>query len=330
MNIVRSGDDKNGDPYQDIRVRFDSGEKKNTETEMHVINNAGQKTNHLSVKDRIIVLENTGPNGDRIVSLVDIYRMPRILWIFGIFVGLVIFILGWKRGILSLLGLLWTLFVLIYFLLPKILAGASPFFVTSVAAIAIVFVSIFLAHGLKRRTFIAGLGTFISLLLAVALSFAVIKFTKLFGMGSEDAMLLLGIPGVSIDLSGILLSGILIGTLGVLDDVTTAQSAAVEELAQANPNFSAGELFKRAMSIGKEHIIALVNTLVLAYAGVALPVLLLLSIYQQPLWVTLSGEMMSEEIVRALLGSASLILAVPITTALAAFFVSPHKTPSSK
>ncbi len=325
MTIVRSGIEESGEPYQDVRVRLDSGDQQNTETEIHVVNNAGQKTNHLSVGNQVILLENTGPSGNRELSVMDIYRMPRILWIMALFVLVIFLSLGLKRGILSLLGLLWTVVVLVYFLLPKILDGSNPFFVSIIAALGIVLVSIFLAHGWSRRTLIAALGTFLTLLLSVVLSSLSIKFTKLFGMGSEDALFLLGIPGISIDLSGLLLAGILIGTLGVLDDVTTAQSAAAEELSSANKNLSSSELFKRGMSIGKEHIIALVNTLVLAYAGVALPVLLLLSVYHQPLWVTLSSEMVSEEIVRAIVGSISLILAVPITTGLAAFFVANHK-----
>ena len=208
-----------------------------------------------------------------------------------------------------------------FFIVPRIVHGSNPFFISVIGAFFIVTVSILLGHGWNRRMIVASVGTFITLLLSVVLAYVSIKFTRLFGMGSEDAQFLLSSPLGAVDLRGVLMAGILIGTLGVLDDVTTAQSAAVEEIHEANKSLTVKELYKRGMSVGKEHIIAVVNTLVLAYAGASLPVLLLLSIYVQPLWVTLSSEMIVEEIVRTLSGSISLIMAVPITTYLAAIVV---------
>ncbi len=148
---------------------------------------------------------------------------------------------------------------------------------------------------------------------------AAVSFTHLFGMGSEESLFILGdLPGIS--LKGLLLGGIMLGLLGVLDDITTAQSAVVDELKQANQSLSFSELYRRGLSVGREHIASLINTLFLAYAGASLPLFLLFSLNQgQELWMIFNNEMIAEEIVRTLVGSTGLILAVPITTALAAY-----------
>jgi uncharacterized membrane protein len=140
------------------------------------------------------------------------------------------------------------------------------------------------------------------------------------GNGTEDAFFLQA-NSLKINLQGVFLSGIIIGVLGVLDDVTTGQSAAVEELHFANPTLGFSELYRRGLSVGREHIASLVNTLVLAYTGVSFPFLLLYGSRQlQPLWVTLNGNFIAEEIVRTLVGSSVLVIAVPLTTLLAAYY----------
>lgn len=321
MTIVRSGVEDNNDPYQDVRVHLDSGVRKGEEKEIRVVNTGDQKSNVLGLGDRVIVLENTGPDGNRSFSVMDMYRFPQVLTILGIFFLIILIVVGRRRGFLSILALAWSVAVLMLFIVPRIAHGGNPFYISTIGAFLIVVISIFLAHGFNRRTIVASIGTVITLLLSVVLAYLSIKFTRAFGMGSEDAQFLLSSPLGAIDLRGVLMAGIIIGTLGVLDDVTTSQAAAVEEIHEANKNLPVAELYRRGMSVGKEHIIALVNTLVLAYAGTALPVLLLLSIYSQPIWVTLSSEMIVEEIVRTLSGSVSLIMAVPITTYLMAMIV---------
>jgi len=318
MTIVRTGTDLVGDPFQDVRIQFQSGELNGTEREIHVVNTASQKTQHLGIGDKVVLLQNTAPDGTVQFSVIDLYRLPKMILLIVVFFAVILWVVGWKRGISSIVGLCWSILILMFFIVPKLAVGSSPLLISTLGAFFIVIFSIILAHGFNRRTIVASIGTVVTLIFSVLLSVASTKFTRLFGMGSEDAQFLLSSPLGAIDLSGLLMAGIIIGTLGVLDDVTTSQSAAVEEIHHANKHLSVKELYKRGMSVGKEHIIALVNTLVLAYAGAALPVLLLLSIYNQPLWVTLSSEMIGEEIVRTLSGSLSLILAVPITTGLAA------------
>jgi len=320
MTIVRTGNDEVGDRFQDVRILFLSGALEGTEREIHVVNTVSQESQILKVGDKVILLQTASPDGSTQFSVIDLYRLPKIIFFVLIFFAIILWVVGVKRGLFSLVGLCWSIVVLMFFIVPKIASGSSPLLISTLGAFAIVVFSIILAHGLHRRTIVASIGTFVTLIFSVLLAVMSTKFTRLFGMGSEDAQFLLSSPLGAIDLSGLLMAGIIIGTLGVLDDVTTSQAAAVEEIHQANKTLSVRELYKRGMTVGKEHIIALVNTLVLAYAGAALPILLLLSIYSQPIWVTLSSEMIGEEIVRTLSGSISLILAVPITTGLAAFF----------
>lgn len=321
MTIVRDGTDETGDSFQDVRVHIDSGDLKGVEKEIRVVDSADQKSRVLGLGDTVIVLESAGLDGKQNFAVMDLYRFPKVVILVAIFFLIILWVVGRRRGILSILALAWSIAILMFFIVPRIAHGSNPFVVSILGAFFIVIVSIVLAHGFNRRTIIASVGTLITLVLSVVIAYLSIKFTRSFGMGTEDAQFLLSSPLGDVNLGGILLAGIIIGTLGVLDDVTTGQAAAVEEIHDANKSLSVRELYKRGMSVGKEHIIALVNTLVLAYAGASLPVLLLLSIYVQPIWVTLSSEMIVEEIVRTMSGSVSLILAVPITTYLAALVI---------
>jgi uncharacterized membrane protein len=191
---------------------------------------------------------------------------------------------------------------------------------------AIVLVSLYLAHGFNKRTSVALLSTILVLFLAIGLSFLFVSATMLHGNGSEEAIYLQINPGQNINLQGLLLGGIILGALGVLDDITTGQAAAVDEIHKANPSLSRKELYKRGLSIGHEHIASLINTLALAYAGVALPLFLLFSLnHAAPFWTLLNSEGVAEEIVRTLVGSTVLVLAVPISTHFAAYFFAKDK-----
>jgi uncharacterized membrane protein len=218
-----------------------------------------------------------------------------------------------------MLGLVASAAIIVWFIVPRIIGGADPLWTSLLGCIAIACVSLFLAHGFNKRTGIAFAATLITLGISAFAAVEAVSFTHLFGMGSEESLYVLGdLPGLS--LKGLLLGGIMLGLLGVLDDITTAQSAVVDELKQANPELDFKELYRRGLSVGREHIASLINTLFLAYAGVALPLFLLFSLNKgQPLWTVFNNEMIAEEIVRTLVGSACLILAVPITTALAAY-----------
>ncbi len=278
----------------------------------------------LNVGDKIIVGK-LSQFGEPFYFVADKYRLPSLGWVLAIFFAVAV-LFGGIRGFTSILGLAVSILVLAIFVVPQILSGRDPLVVTVLGAVMIVCVSLFLAHGFKKRTVLAFLSTIITFGLAAVISKFFVDFTALFGLGSEGAFYLQVFPEANINLKGLLLGGILIGTLGVLDDVTTTQTAAVDELARANPGLSRKELYRRGLSIGREHIASLVNTLALAYAGAALPLFLLFSLNaDQPLWVILNGEIVAEEVVRTLAGSLALILAVPISTLLAAKFIGRSK-----
>jgi uncharacterized membrane protein len=262
-------------------------------------------------------LVRTAPGGEAFV--VDRYRLPGMGVVLALFFALAMLLARW-RGVTALLGMSLSLLVLVQFVVPQIMAGANPLVVTMLAALVIAVVSIYLAHGFYLRTTVAIVGTVLTLAIAAGLAVAFVSVGSLFGAGKEEAFYLqLGVLQ-TVDLRGLLLGGIILGAIGVLDDITTAQAAVIAELKHANPGLSFRELYRRGLAVGQEHITALVNTLVLAYAGASLPLFILFTVdLGQPLWVTLNSEFIGEEVVRAAVGSIALILAVPITTALAAW-----------
>lgn len=240
------------------------------------------------------------------------------LALLSVFFLVLVVIFARKRGITSVIGMLVSLAVLVCFVVPSIVSGSDPLVVSLVGCVLIAAFSLFLAHGFNKRTAIAFVGTLLTLGCVAVLAQVAVVGAALSGIGSEESLLFKLGPLGHLNLGGLMLAGMLIGTLGVLDDVTTAQSAAVEELKDANPAFDAKELYRRASSIGREHIASLLNTLVLAYVGASFPVFLLLTTQNGlPWWVTLNSEFLAEEIVRTLVGSCGLVLAVPITTFLA-------------
>jgi len=273
--------------------------------------------------DRVIVGKAVFPD-DTVYYISDVYRLHGLWILGGLFLLLVLLLARWA-GIRSLIGLLVSFAVIIYYIVPRIIEGQNALMVGFVGTLVIATVSIFVAHGFRSRTTIAFVSTLITVMAALGIAVFFTDMMHLFGLGSEEAFLLQTSPEKIFNLRGILLAGIIIGTLGVLDDITTAQAAVVEELHLANESLSRHELYKRGSSVGREHIISLVNTLVLAYTGAALPLLLLFDLYDQPTWLVLNSEIIIEEVVRMLVGSIALILAVPLTTGLAAWYYTKKK-----
>jgi uncharacterized membrane protein len=250
----------------------------------------------------------------------DHFRLLPLALLFLLFVSLILYFTG-KRGGASLLGLSFSLLVLAFFLAPKILAGADPLVYSFFTANFIVSVSLFLAHGFNKKTAIALLSIIASIFVSLLSALLFTKLAFLSGMGTEEAFYLQLNSETFINMQGVLLGGIIIGTLGILDDVTVTQVASVYELKKANKNYGFKKLYSSAMNIGKEHILSMTNTLVLAYAGAFFPVFLMFSLKgAAPLWVTLNNEFLAEEIVRTLIGSITLTLAVPISSFLAAYY----------
>ncbi|MBA4862964.1 YibE/F family protein [Streptomyces sp. PSKA54] len=253
-------------------------------------------------------------------SVTDVNRRLPMALLAGIF-ALAVVVVGRMRGLMALIALALSFMVLTVFILPAILQGSNPLVVAVVGASAIMLIALYLCHGLTARTSVAVLGTLISLLLIGLLGSLFIDWAALTGNTDDNTGLIHGLYP-EIDMSGLLLAGVIIGSLGVLDDVTVTQTSAVWELHQADPTVGWRGLYRAGIRIGRDHIASVVNTLVLAYAGAALPLLLLFSIAQSSVGAVANSELVAEEIVRTLVGSIGLVASVPVTTALAALVVS--------
>ena len=223
--------------------------------------------------DQVVVVQTIDLDEVATYTIIDAYRLPALIWAVIVFFLLAV-IFGRLKGLTSIAGLALSAGVIVWFLVPRIVAGADPLLTSLLASLLIATVSLFVAHGFNKRTAIAYGGTIVTLIISALAAVLAVSVTHLFGMGSEESIFVLAdLPNLS--LKGLLLAGIMLGLLGVLDDITTAQSAVVEELKLANPTLTFTELYRRGLSVGREHIASLINTLFLAYAGASLPLFLL-------------------------------------------------------
>lgn len=265
-------------------------------------------------QDVLLQLVDFGDGSEPVVYLVDVVR-TRSLLLIGILFAILTLIVGGLRGGYALAGLGVTLVVLFGFILPQILAGQNPVLVTVAGSIVILAVNMHLTHGWNRTTFYSFLSTAIGLGLVWVFGSAFVAFSQLSGVASEEASLLFLTVEALHSPGGLLLAGIILGAVGVLDDIAITQSETVQELKRTDPSLTRKELFVKAMHIGRHHIASVVNTLVLAYAGVALPLFLLFYVREDlTVWRFLNEELVAEEIVRTLAGTITLILIVPIAT----------------
>jgi uncharacterized membrane protein len=247
--------------------------------------------------------------------LADFERREPLLWLTITFAALVVLAGRWK-GLRALAGLGVSLLVIVGFIVPAILDGGSPPAVALVGSLAIMIATLTITHGLGLKTLAAALGTAAALLIALTLGSVFIEISHLTGLSSHEALYLRAVAG-EISIEGLLLAGMVIGALGVLDDLTVSQASTVLALRRANPTLGGRALYRLAVGVGQDHVAATVNTLVLAYAGAALPVLLVFSIAGVSTGEALNGEVVAGEIVATLVGSIGLVAAVPITTGLA-------------
>jgi uncharacterized membrane protein len=265
--------------------------------------------------DRIFLERAVGPEEDRFY-ISDVMRLGPLLAIVSLFFALVVFVGRWK-GLRSLGGSLFSLAVIFAFILPQIVAGRNPVGVSIVGSILMLSVSTYLTYGVNLKAHAAVAGMFLSLTLTGALAWLFVGWTRLSGMGMEESAFLVMAFGSDINLRGLVLGGIIIGSLGVLDDICVGQASAIFELVRANPHLTWFDLFRSSLNIGTDHIAAMVNTLLLAYVGGAMPLMLSFTIYQESLLRRINREPIAEEIVRTLAGSTGLVLAVPITGLIA-------------
>lgn len=268
--------------------------------------------------DKILVSISKTPDNVVNAYFVDYVRTTPILWLTVIFAIAIILISSWK-GIRALLSMAFSLYIIIGYIIPHILIGEDPLRVSIIGSIILLAVSLYLTYGWTLKTHAAVISMILVLILTGALSGLFVVFAKLNGTGDENVMFLMQLMETPINLRGLLLGGMIIGALGVLDDLVTTQASAVFELHHANPALGFRGLYNSAMRIGQDHVAATVNTLVLAYAGASLPMLLMFSLGRGDYGYLVNFSFIAEEIVRTLVGSLGLIAAVPLTTTIAIF-----------
>lgn len=307
-------------PFQKLQIHILDGSDKGKT----IITTYGEDTSitlsqEVAVGDTLILEKSpNAPNGKTGYVVYDKDRLTSIFLAIFVFFALACLIAGWK-GLGSILGLIISLSIILFYMVPQILAGTNPLGVSIIASLAILLLTTYLAHGVSKQTTVALFSTFISLMLTVWLSSFFVHSSHLTGLNDETATLLFG-PTSRINMQGLLLAGIIIGTLGALNDITTTQAATIFSLAKQDTTVRFKKLFLTGFAIGREHIVSMINTLVLAYTGAALALFLFLVLNPQkiPYWVIINNEDLSDEIIRTIAGSIGLILVVPIVTLLAA------------
>jgi len=261
----------------------------------------------------------TGSQGSPAYIFVDFVRTMPIVLLAVLYAVVVIAVARW-RGLRALIGLVGAYFVLANFLLPGLVEGKPPLLLALVGSTVIMIGVLYFAHGFSARTSTALLGTIFGLAITALLAAWATDAANLAGVGSHDAATLVNTSS-NISISGVILCGLIISGLGVLNDVTITQSSAVWELYELAPASSARKLFTSAMRIGRDHIASTVYTIAFAYAGAALPILIIVMLYDRPLMDTLTSAELSEEVIRTLVGSIGLVLAIPVTTLIAVLVV---------
>lgn len=268
-------------------------------------------------------------SGKELYSVKERDRVMILLIFIGLFV-LALLIFGRWQSFRALISLAGSIFVIAYVLIPKLLEGYPPVITSVVIAVLILFMAIYFTHGFNRESTVAFLGTVSAVIITGIMTYVSIGVGQFTGFGSEEAIFLSLGSSVKFDFIGLLLGGIIIGVLGILDDIAITQVAVVRELYGASNNLTKGEIFKKAMAVGRDHVGALVNTLFLAYTGASLPLLLVFSTSGINLSLAISQEMFAAEIIRTIMGSIGLVLTVPITTAFAVFILSGHNKQNSE
>lgn len=277
---------------------------------------AGPQLPDFEVGQQVETYWYMGPDGSPVWAVTDWVRRPALWWLAGLFLVATVAIARFK-GLRAFAATIAGLVIIIVYIVPSILAGANPVLVSLLGTGGILLLAIYFVHGINWSTTAAVIGTFAAIIVTMFLGILWTDLAHLTGFGSDDAMMINYHAG-HVNMRGLLLAGMLIGALGALTDVTIVQASVVRELAHTNPEMSFRKLYAHGMNVGNDHIGSLVNTLVLAYAGTALPLLMLLHINDAGFLQTLNMEVVATEVVHTLVGSLGLILGVPLTTFIAA------------
>lgn len=276
--------------------------------------------------DNIFVDRTVTISGEEYITYADYERRPTLIFVIALFVVMLLVFSGWQ-GVRAMLSLGGSIAAILFLLVPALLAGYDPVLSSVVISGAILACVLFGTHGIHPRTIIAFVGTFGAVCVTGVVATVSVTLMRLSGFSSDASVYLNFATNGALDLSGLLLGSIIIGILGVLDDVSITQASVVQELKAANPNFKSLDLYKRSIKVGKDHIGSLVNTLALAYVAVSLPLILLYAQTDASIWQTLNQEVIAAEILRIVVGSIGLILAVPLTTIAASKYWSNREVP---
>lgn len=309
---------------QNLKLKGLEGDFNEQVVEYHGIGNIELVKKHVyKAGDKVLVMASLDDQGNYTFYVTDYDRSTSLVVLAIIFLVCILGVGGWK-GFRSVLSLVLSFLVIMKYIVPQIIDGADPIIVTLIGSCLILVAVIYLTEGFKRSAHIGATSIFISLTITVILSQLFVSLARLSGLSSEETGFLVGATKYAINFQGLLMAGIIIGALGVLDDVVISQVATVEELHKLDPYLGKLELFKRGFKVGVSHISSMTNTLFLAYSGASLSVLILFSTGQSGFsgWgQVVNNEMIATEIVRTLAGSVGLILAVPISTLVAAWWV---------
>lgn len=270
----------------------------------------------LKAGDKIYVQTSSFEGPDEYYSIVSAKR-DQGLFLLAIFFFLLVVATSGKKGINAFIGLIFSFSVIFTFIVPRILSGENPVTVSLIGSVLILLGTLYVSYGFNRKSVSALIGISVTLLFVGLLSNFLIYSMNFTGASSEEASLLAVALKNTINLAGLLIAGIIIAAIGVLDDITITQASVVSELIGTDPTLDKAQLFKKAMTLGRDHISAVVNTLVLAYTGASLPLVLLFFMNNDPMGYLVSNDLIAEEIIRTLVASSGLVIAVPITTLVA-------------
>lgn len=308
--------------YQKLKLEITSGNRQGQTIEFENGNLPQTQLITYKVGDQLVMGASYGSDqSEPYYYVVDRVRRPALAALVVLFI-VVVALVARKRAFGALMGLIVSFGIIFKFVLPEIIKGSDPITTSLLAAAIMIPLTFYISHGFSKKTHIAVISTFLTLILTSLLAGYFSGRAQLTGYVSEEAIFLQNIGSSTFNIYGLLIAGMILGVLGVLDDVTVSQAGLVQELRIANPKISKSQLFKQAMNVGTDHIASMVNTLVLVYVGAAMPLLMLFVDSSKPLTELVNYEMIGEEVVRSLVGSIGLVLAVPITTLLAVNWLS--------
>lgn len=277
------------------------------------------------VGDRVTVNVAKDLQGNDVYNINDFIRTDSLILLAVIFI-LLILLIAKLRGLSAMVSMVITFLIIFKFILPQIIAGTNPVLIAVVGAVMIIPVTFYMSHGFNKKTTVAIAGTVVAMIITGIMASVFIELGKLTGLSSEEAGFLATIKQGQLNMKGVLLAGIVIGAVGVLDDITVAQAGIVQQLKQASDKLKISQLFSSTMKVGQDHIASMINTLILVYAGAALPLMLIFVNNPHPLSEIMNYEFIAEEIIRTLVGSIGLVTAVPITTLIAAIVFGKKKS----